>query len=259
MDVSNWIQGEQFPMLANNTTVFYRATHDVNIFFKTIKVSGDFVLISHNSDGCVSHNPLDVNDADSKLMPDNLMHWFAQNVDVTDQRIESIPIGLENTHWFPELHKKHSMLRTLGRLRTVRNLVYMNHNIGTNADKRLQPYQLLEGKSWVTTEHGGNGGRFDEYITNIYTHQFVICPDGHGLDTHRVWETLYMGSIPIQKRNVNNQFYTDLPILFVDDWQEVSESYLQAWLTLSIGIKWNMEKLTFGYWKHKIQNYVNVK
>ena len=36
-----------------------------------------------------------------------------------------------------------------------------------------------------------------------------------------------MGSIPIELRNLNNRFYIDLPICFVDDWKEVTESFLK--------------------------------
>jgi hypothetical protein len=107
-------------------------------------------------------------------------------------------------------------------------------------------------QSWVTV---ANKEPFDWYIDNIYHHPFVICPEGNGIDTHRTWECLYMGTVPIEKRNINNQFYTDLPIMFVDDWDEVTEDNLMKWLTISGGKKWNMEKLNFDWWKKKIINF----
>jgi hypothetical protein len=81
----------------------------------------------------------------------------------------------------------------------------------------------------------------------------VLCPEGNGMDTHRTWESLYLGAIPVERRNKNNRFYTDLPILFVDEWEEVTEEFLRKnfW---KIKLKeWNDKKLEFWYWKNKIK------
>jgi hypothetical protein len=130
----------------------------------------------------------------------------------------------------------------------------MNFNILTNTAQRVPPYELLKDKSWVTTFMGQNGYKVDEYIDNIYNHKFVLCPEGNGMDTHRTWETLYLGSIPIEKKNINNQFYTDLPIMFVDNWEEVNEDFLETAFPMFEKQTWNMKKLTFEYWKNKILN-----
>ena len=93
---------------------------------------------------------------------------------------------------------------------------------------------------------------FDRYIENIHSHKFVLCPEGNGTDTHRTWETLYTGSIPIEKRNLNNRFYQDLPICFVDNWSEISESFLENEYYRIKNSTWNLEKLDFNFWKSKI-------
>ena len=95
------------------------------------------------------------------------------------------------------------------------------------------------------------------YIDKIYNHKFVLSPEGNGTDTHRTWEILYLKSIPIEKRNINNQFFTDLPICFVDDWEEITEDFLNKEYDRINSIKWNLEKLDFNYWKNKILS--NVK
>ena len=64
-----------------------------------------------------------------------------------------------------------------------------------------------------------------------------------------------MGCIPIEKRNLNNRFYEDLPICFVNDWEEITEEFLVRELIRIRTTDWNMEKLTFAYWANKIQNY----
>jgi hypothetical protein len=169
--------------------------------------------------------------------------------------VESIPIGIENDMWFPSLHKKEKIQEKPKQLRVYKNLVYLNHNINTNPPERLKPYQILEGKPWATIDRGINGSEFDRYLENLYTHKFVVCPEGNGMDTHRTWECLYLGTIPIEKRNINNQFYADLPILLVDDWEEVTEEFLEAAFPMFKTQTWNMKKLTFEYWKNKILSW----
>jgi hypothetical protein len=208
-----------------------------------------FVVVSHNSD---------VNVDRSFEIPPNVEHWFTQNVHIGDYRVESLPIGLENDMWFKLLRKKEKMISLLRTPKKYRNLVYLNHNVKTNPAQREEPYKLFKGKSWVTVKEGTNGYFFDHYLSDIYGHTFVICPEGNGIDTHRKWETLYMTNIPIEKRNLNNRFYDDLPICLVDDWEEVTEEYLNTWLKDHAEFmrkgRYNMEKLNFEYWKKKIHD-----
>ena len=144
------------------------------------------------------------------------------------------------------------MMRKLQTPKQYRSLVYCNHNINTNPKHRQKPYDVLRGEKWATVHMGSNGQGFDNYIDNVYNHPFVICPEGNGIDTHRVWECLYMNTIPIVIRNINNSFYEDLPILFLNDWEELSEKLLHdAFMDMSRK-EWNMDKLTFEYWRHEI-------
>ena len=56
-------------------------------------------------------------------------------------------------------------------------------------------------------------------------YKFCICPEGNGADTHRLWEALYLKTVPIvikseftyilQKNNV--------PLVILNDWDELYE------------------------------------
>ena len=93
---------------------------------------------------------------------------------------------------------------------------------------------------------------FENYIDNIYNHKFVICPEGNGIDTHRKWETLYLKSIPIEKRCINSSFYEDLPICLVNDWSEITEEFLNKEYNRISNSTWNLNKLDMFYWKNEI-------
>lgn len=224
--------------------IVYTHTMYVRQLFDVIRgLKQKFVIVTHNCDEEVNFEP-----------PDNVIRWFAQNVAITHPRIESIPIGLENDKWYKDIHKKDKMVIKTGQTKHIRNLLYINHNISTYPG-RNKPYRLLAEKTWVTARYGTNGKGFDEYLDDIYNHKYVICPRGNGIDTHRLWECLYLGAIPIVEKDTNNWFYNDLPILYIKDWEEVTEELLNGlWPMFAKGV-WNWEKLTFKYWANKIRSY----
>jgi len=254
----DYIQGEKFISLHDGVRVFYRHTHDVNNFFcnEAKNIKRKFILISHNSDGNIIdyHATLQPksSDAIANLMPENLEHWYGQNVNCKHPKIESIPIGLENSQWFPETRKIEKLHLKLAEERTVKNLLYINHNVVTNPVERLEPYQLFGNRSWCTSVMGKNGAGFDDYIDNIYNHSFVICPDGNGIDTHRLWECAYLGTIPIVKLGINTSHYADLPICLVQNWHEINEAFLNDIYQKIKTRPFNLEKLTFNFWKNHI-------
>ncbi len=249
------IQGEKFIQLADEKYIFYKHTHEVNEFLDNIDFNEDFILISHNSDGKVKDDDKFPN-ADIRKVPNNLKYWYSQNVCIDDSRLISIPIGMENSKWFNYfgVHKINKIIEKLKDDRKIINTVYINHNVNTNLQERSIVYEMFNNSSFCTIELGGNGVDYDRYINNIYNHKFVICPEGNGTDTHRTWETLYLGSIPIEKRNNNNKFYYDLPICFVDEWCDITEEFLEFEYKRITETIFNLKKIDFGYWVKDIMD-----
>ena len=252
----NFIQGEKFKSLNNGINIIYCDTHNVNDFFRRIDFNNEFILISHNSDGKILEGGVEFPNADSNLIPNNLKYWFGQNVCTKHEKIYSLPIGLENSEWFPHIKKIEKINNKKLEPKNFKNLLYINHNILTNPIERQKPYDIFRDKTWVTLEYGNNGVNFDTYLDNLYSHKFVLCPEGNGTDTHRTWECLYLNTIPIEKRNINNSFYDDLPICFVDEWEEINEDFLNKEYERIMKNNFNKEKIDFLYWTKKINVYV---
>jgi hypothetical protein len=61
----------------------------------------------------------------------------------------------------------------------------------------------------------------------------VACPAGEGVDTHRFWETLYLGSVPIVLRGQLSAMYENLPVIQLNAWtdltQSIIDSYVPVW------------------------------
>lgn len=226
--------------LAQGNTIVYTPTMYTPLLFEKIRqLPFPYVVVSHNSD---------TNVRDTSNVPPNVTLWFSQNVCTHDRRLVSLPIGLENNRWFPEVQKKNKMLQKMQAPRVPRNLLYVNHNVETNVPERAAPYEMLENKPFVTIDHGSNPRNFDGYIDNIYNHTFVLSPPGNGVDTHRKWEALYLGAIPVEKRCPNNTYYQDLPICFVDSWEQVTEDFLNLEYARITGQQWDLATLKMTYW-----------
>ena len=61
------------------------------------------------------------------------------------------------------------------------------------------------------------------YASLAAHHRFVACPEGNGMDTHRFWETLYRGSIPmvIDSPFIRNWQDLGVPMVVLDDWSDI--------------------------------------
>ena len=56
---------------------------------------------------------------------------------------------------------------------------------------------------------------------------------------------LYLGSIPVTKYHHCLSTLSDLPVLFVNNYSEISEDLLNEYLIKNINTKFNFEKLDF--------------
>jgi hypothetical protein len=251
-----YIQGEKFKVIGDGDKIFYCDTHNVNDFFDSITFDHDFILVSHNSDGKITDDPGKY-DADVKKMPHNLKKWYGQNVEFESDIIESIPIGLENSEWFKHDKKIHKLSTIINTPKNIKNLVYLNLNITNNVSVRSPIYDMLKDKSYVTTEYGRNGLNFDSYLNNVYNHNFMVCPEGNGIDVHQPWESMYINTIPIQKKNINNSNWRELPVCWVDEWSQMEDEYFLKTeydrITTNI---FDKRKLEFNYWWDKIKESI---
>ena len=144
------------------TFTLYTHTHIAPQLFNEIKnYKSNFILVTHNSDHSISQDLFNTK-------PPNIIKWYAQNVNLSIDNLFSIPIGLENTRWFAEIEKKNKMIDKVKEPKNYLNLMYMNHNVGTNRHERLEPYQLFGGSPWVSSTQRINGQNFNDYIHNVY-------------------------------------------------------------------------------------------
>ncbi|MEM1282614.1 MAG: hypothetical protein AAGG81_03590, partial [Chlamydiota bacterium] len=72
------------------------------------------------------------------------------------------------------------------------------------------------------------------------------------LDCHRTWETLLMGAIPIVRSSTLDRMYEDLPVLIIDNWEEITPQLLNKTYEEFGKNQFNLKKKFFDYWWKKI-------
>jgi hypothetical protein len=164
-----------------------------------------FVLISHNSRHSVGLQDLDL------LNHPQLVHWWAQNVDVAHTRLSALPIGLANRQWgAAKLEQLLAASKSIHKDRLLYANVALTHSLRVQA---LAAAKLLAGATFES------GLDYPAYLASMARHQFCLCPRGNGLDSHRLWEALYLDCIPIIVKADWTAAYSGLPLLVLEHWE----------------------------------------
>ena len=167
----------------------------------------------------------------------------------TQDKIYSIQLGLENEYWFP--YKEQVMLEAKTQdPRIVK--AFAQFNLNTHPERG---HALNTLNNDVCDLHAGTNGdqsQHGSFSKNLAQYAFCLCPRGNGVDTHRLWEALYMGCIPICKHYKAHRFKSPLPILFVEDWCDITEELLaKTYENIDVSL-FDSELLKMSYWSKKI-------
>ena len=187
-----------------------------------------------------------------KLFRENSI-WFVMNCEVINDNIIPVPLGITDTSWCKVIGNLDVIEETNKTERNYRNLAYFNCNCDrkdAGLKERLEVIKNFGREKWLTVgkfERNHSGHR--RFIEEIYNHKFVFCPRGNGVDTHRLWMTLYLGSIPIVKDHITHRTFKHLPILFVKDWNEISEEFLKEKYEEIHSKEYDFSILKMEYWE----------
>jgi hypothetical protein len=188
---------------------------------------------------------------------------FCVNRNTENENTFGIPLGITNDCDDSPIHRiygnREIMIDVFNQKIEKQHLVYLNFNISNFPKERQFVFDKFKSEKWVLMGHMGvNLESRIKFLKEIKSCKFVLCPRGNGIDTHRIWETLYMGSIPIVKYENTHHLFTDLPILFIKDWDEVNEDFLEKKYEEIIEKEWNLDKLKIGYWKDFILEKMKI-
>jgi len=234
------------------------------------KIKNTFTLVSGDSDLSVPIQAL-TNAQFLKLINSSfLLKWFIQNTIINNNpKIVQLPIGLDY-HTISTNPKHQWKLCDEGHLPSAQE------NILVNLIQNSSPFSQRIPKIYVnfskTTDRFGQRKEcleqipndlliiYDKFIPrthnweNILNYTFVVSPFGNGMDCHRTWEVLCLGSIPIVKAPFFSTLFEDLPVLIVNDWSDITEQLLNDTILLFENKNFNYDKLKLKYWTNQINN-----
>lgn len=199
-------------------------------------------LITHDSDFPIEKKLFNaINDSC------DIISWRGININYNHKKLSSIPIGLANDYC--PITLKSSDIMNIKEVEP-KKLIYLNFNKQTNPQERESLYFHFKDTDTITVRNPKDIKDKNNYIEELIQHKFCMCPPGNGIDTHRVWECLYLGIIPVVKKCINISFFEDLPILIVENFTDLvgEEKHLEKIYVEYHSKNWNLDKLTVGYW-----------
>lgn len=101
----------------------------------------------------------------------------------------------------------------------------------------------------------GAGGKegLDRRLTfwrHLSQYKYSLAPAGFGLDTHRLWEILQMGSVPITVSSSLDSLYSQFPIVILDKWADLVDAKV---------FKNHLDKIIKSYGADPVNTYVQHK
>ena len=214
-----------------------------NGFYDVTELDKTPVLVTGYSDHPIDHMELDL------LEQPNLKAWFANNINIRHPKLHAVPLGLPNEVDYAIQGNTRAIHEVAQSPKVIKNLAYMNFKIETFPAERRKVSDMFSDKSWVTK--GGLNCDVDghkQYLKDIQSHKFCICPRGNGFDSHRLMEALYLGTIPVVKRCIAMEQFYDFPCVFIDDWGQVTEEFLHEKYEEIMKRDYDLSKLHVSHW-----------
>ena len=179
----------------------------------------------------------------------------------------ALPLGLTNNCDDTPIHR---ILGSTNHFPTAHKLsdykdfydssMYLNFTATNNVNQRAFLLKVLSGrkKTLIESPKMSDQGRMT-YLKNLKSHCLVPCPEGNGVDTHRLWETLYMGGTPIILKNpVIDPLVENLPVIKLNDWSEIrDEEFLHSEWNRVHNTEMKPEKLSVNYWLCFIKQFIS--
>lgn len=235
------------------------------------KIRYKFVLISGDSDMTVPYESMSPGMFKKLVSNSMLVKWYAQNLDkrvIKENRdkVFNMPIGLdyhtiasnpghkwrESSEGFTPADQE-CILEDIKKIYSERECkIFCNvHFTLDRFGDRIKSLKDIP-KELVYKVNGikSRSKTWKEMIK----YSFVLSPYGNGMDCHRTWEALCLGCIPIVRGRSLEELYEDLPVLIVENWNDVTDELLNKTLEEFSRKEFKYEKLELSYWKQMFKN-----
>lgn len=176
--------------------------------------------------------------------PKWLKKLYLVHANVQHKKVETIPFGLNDDG--PGSSFIHSLQKT-----PKTNLLYCN--LQWNSERRYAVKDWYSRQRWATYRHEPNIP-VQDYLKEVASHQFNLCPVGNGFDQYRLYETIYLGSIPVLEDSTwaRSMQKMGIPVLVVSDVNQITPDFLNRYWSAAQEHVWDYSKLTMDHWRSEL-------
>jgi hypothetical protein len=225
----------------------------------TSSLPSSYILFSGDSDDTISDEFFnDINPQfETFLNDERLIHWYCQNCVIKHPKVSIIPIGMD----YHTMHansangeEPHTPLKQESVLKQIRQSMrpFWEREVTMYCNFQFNTYGIKYGydrkdvipalpSDFVYIEK--NKVPRTESWKKQSNCAFVVSPHGNGMDCHRTWEALLLGCIVIVRKSDIDSLYTDLPVLIVDEWSDITYDLLQRTIQEFKSRNFNYNKL----------------
>ena len=236
------------PLKVKKNDIVFISSTLIDTFFIEIHplINNEYILISHNSDRNITQEEI-------KHIDNKILHWFAQNMVGKNNKISVMPIGLENLRY--QLNGVLSDFQITENIEKSKTTL-SSFNVVTNNKERKKVLESLKNNRFIENNSFGN---HREYFEELKKYKFNLCPEGNGLDTHRIWESLLASVIPVMIRNTftENLASLNFPIMLLDEWEDFNSfsiEDLNKYYKKETASKSFFDIVSYEYWLNKIKS-----
>lgn len=258
------------------------------------KITVQFILITGFSDDIIPYISEDNKrmEVDTLLSSDKLTIWFGLNKGWDHPKIISIPAGICRSLPKPctdsdkfmawcnptilgPFYKFDIIESTLKRYNGDRNILdiikskenydlfFTSYTTITNLQQRYIKFKTIRSELDIFLRDNTSPNIKKEaelldwvvYTDKVYNHKFYLAPPGATIDSYQILESLYIGTIPIIFKSPLSHLYSDLPVVIIEDYNVLTEEFLNNEYNRIITTSFSFEKITFNYWKNLIFSY----
>jgi hypothetical protein len=258
------LQGYDFSKGFDNCSIYICSSAIPEFIKRLDEINYRFKLITGDADETCPVDLFKSNDEFIKVIGmDKIIHLYAQNCIGTHPKLSQIPIGLDY-HTLSN-NQAHRWGERQLPIKQEQQLISIKQNSLPFWKRELKCYSnfhfSIDGNKFAHDRRDAINSITKELVyyeptklkridswKNMATYTFVLSPHGNGIDCHRTWEALCIGSIPIVKTSKLDTLYTDLPVLIVEKWSDITIGLLQKTIDSYRTKKFNYDKLRLKYW-----------
>lgn len=263
--------GIDIPNVKENDILFISSAAMPHFCFMIDQIPNRFILVTGDSN---RHCPYQLfhsfDDYNRFINHPKLIRWYSQNAERMHHKLSHIPVGLNyhtlsqgNPYWC-----KTQMSPVIQDAAILR----IKHMYGHFSERIIKCYANFQFDMEHSSESQNAFNNLPKDITVVQSiplaqmdafkaqsvYAFVISPQYIGIDYYRTWEILALGSIPVIKHTCIDPLFRDLPVLFVNDWKDITQELLDNTVETFKNTKFNYDKLTLKYWTNAIANAVDT-